>query len=62
MNDGHSPKIEGPGDGRMVDVALSQLDELDALDLDRSVEVYEEIHRALAAALEGNAEPPSAPE
>jgi len=40
--------------GEQVKAAVSRLADLDSVGLDGSVQVYEDIHRALSAALEGD--------
>ncbi len=58
MQDGElSPLVESRRTGEQVEVAVSRLADLDSLGLDGAVEVYDDIHRALSAALEGNAAP-----
>ncbi len=47
-----------PNESGQVEAAVARLTELDAVGPEAAVEVYEDIHRSLSAALEGDAEPP----
>lgn len=44
-----------------VEAALARVDELDHSDLQGTVEIYEQIHNSLSAALEGDADIQPAP-
>lgn len=45
---------EAPGGSGQVETALSRLAELDSVSFDGAVQVYDDIHRSLSAALDGD--------